>query len=355
MSERTVLRIKKKKEEERVKLKLKKNKNTDLSRLDRGKLDASEDLRLKLIIMSFRRMYETYLREEGVAPDEFIEDTVNKIVQLNYFRRMVSNKPDFIREKLKEINYDRFMEFVIETPKTKINKMGLSRKCKIGADNLLELLTFLKIENDEKVKLKHNMMDLKSSAILLKNNMRDLFNMDDTLHYQKPYWFRRAYAIKEGTIIARGFEMIEDNDDLKGSIIMIEYENSKFLSIPYRIFKKLSTISKIELDYKIIHNLEGGFTHADISLEVFDDDNEQYNDTIVWYQSSITAENVFEIILAIMTYEEMFKAFDLYANITGECMYVGDEHLKVYLDGYPESIDMKYEKFINKYFPQLRF
>ena len=56
-----------------------------------------------------------------------------------------------------------------------------------------------------------------------------------------------------------------------------------------------------------------------------------------------------------MIYEAMYSSLDIYANITEECLYAGDEEVIITLKDNFEPISMKYEQFIKKYFPQLRF
>lgn len=355
--ERTTLKLRRKKNEaedieQRTTLHIRKKKNKSLSVVDKNRGLSNDDM-TTLKIVSFKKLYQKYLDEEGVAPDEFVDDVVNKIAYLYYYKRVITNRPDFIREKLKEIKYNKFLELVMETSTSKLEKLGIARKCKVGLEFLLQLFTFLKIENDEKIKIKYNLMDIK--AVVL--NLNNLYLFSDSMRYRIQYWFDRAYAIKNGKIIANGFDTLLDNDDLKGSVVMIEYENSKFLSIPYRVFKKLSSISTLELNYKIINDVSGdGITHNDdIIIETYDADSEYYNDNIVWYSYSLTAKNTFEIIRQVMIYEAMYSSLDIYANITEECLYAGDEEVIITLKDDFEPVSMKYEQFIKKYFPQLRF
>lgn len=353
--ERAILHLRKKKdivkEEPRTVLHLRKKKNKSLVVKDTNTSIDNEAM-TTLKITSFRKLYQKFLDEEGVAPDAFVDDVVNKIAYLYYYKRVITHKPDFIKDKLKEIKYNKFLELVMETSSSKLEKLGIARKCRVGLTFLLQLFTFLKIENDEKIKIKYNLMDIKGTLLTLNN----LHLYSDSMRYRVQYWYDRAYAIKDGKMIANGFDTILDRDDLKGSTIMIEYENSKFLSIPYRIFKKISKINKIELDYKIINDVSGdGLPHGIEVVETFDDESEYYNDSIVWFAYTLNGENTFEIIRQIMIYEAMYSSLDIYANVSDECLYCGDETVKVTLDGEYEPIVMKYEQFIKKYFPMLRF
>ena len=354
-NERNVLKLRKKKVEDkncldRTTLHIRKKKNKSLANLDSNRGISNDDMTV-LKITSFRKLYQKFLDEEGVAPDAFVEDVVNKIAYLYYYKRVITNKPEFIKDKLKEIKYNKFLELVMETSVEKLNKLGIGRKCKVGLTFLLQLFTFLKIENDEKIKIKYDMLDIKGVLI----NLNNQYIYSDAMRYKIQYWFERAYAIKGGKIIANGFNTLIDNDDLKGSTIMVEYENSKFLSIPYRIFKKVTKISSMELVYKVINDVSGdGLPHGIEHIETYDTDSEYYNDNVVWYTYTLTGNNTFEIIRQVMVYESLYSSLDIYANISGDCLYAGGEEVYITLEGEFEPIKMNYEDFIKKYFPQLR-
>lgn len=149
------------------------------------------------------------------------------------------------------------------------------------------------------------------------------------------------FVIKEDRIIFTN-DRVPLDKIFNGSHVMIQYEPNKYMSIPYRIYKKLLTIKQFDMKYSII----------------IDEENDMFDNTVTYdlsgdrcklYTMTTCITDVMELVRHIAQYEAFWKSMDIYSLKMKDLVYVGREKIEVtYLTGRIEP--MTYSQFFKKYF-----
>lgn len=303
----------------------------------------------KVRIIHFKKEYEHFI-ELGAAPDEYIENLVNKIALLYFYAKNVDIDSKILKAKLKEIDYKKFMKLYTDISVGKMRAMGIFRKMHNGAILLINLLTILKIDMDEKIKLPMNLVQFRYE--IEQKRVNKASNKAD----YKFISLKRMFVIKDNQIIETG-HIIEPNKKFKGSTIMIEHDKGQFISLPYRYYEKLYEIDSMDFSYYIIENKPAeGFAKG--SIDEYDDlDIEEICDkdeNIIYYTAGLTAPTFEIVITSILYYESLWQSIDEYNSITYSGCFCARESITLTFKNGDVKTYYNYDKFIQEYFPFLR-
>lgn len=330
-----------KKEDKIRKIKVKRIKN---------EIEKPENFR-KIKVINFKAEYEYFL-SLGKAPDEYIENLSNEIAVLYFYAKNIDIDGPLLKAKLKETEYKKFMKLFVDMSTGKMHAMGIYKKMHNTAVLLLNLLTMIHIDKDQKIKLPVSLIEFRNNI-----EMKRIFHRSPKLDY-KIEVLKRMFIIKDNRIIGTDDEILT-SDELKGTNIMIEYQKGKFISIPYRYYKKLNEIDTSYMEYFIVIDVENGMmakdsVNSDKYLKLTLDEIVDKEDNMVYYSDSINSHSFISLLRNIINYEDFWQALDIYNNITEQGVYSTRELLELrFNDGTKKTYD-NYDKFITEYMPFIR-
>ena len=317
----------------------------------KNELVSPEDI-IHVRVIRFKKEYEKFLELTGVAPDEFVEKTVNKIAEL-YFKYKYGYNPKLVKKELKETKYLEFMEVFMNIDFHKMKLMNISHKMINGAGILYNLINRLISDSDKKIPLYCDMYSFYCEYTTKKNT---LLGIDNKVEYGVEFNLKRMFAIKDKVVIAYGKEAIDNCDNLKGSIIYTECSYRKlFMAIPYRYYKKLCSINNIAVEGYIMHDPGheheyDEFENYEKAIEVTEND---YCDSSFYYYNSREAYDFDSILRLIFYYEQFGDFISEFDSITAEGYSINSLKVSLKLkDG--TFKEMTYDKFISEYMYFLR-
>lgn len=304
-----------------------------------------EDMRIVKVI-NFKKEYEEFLKL-GVSPDAFVESEANKIAFLYFYCKSMDMDKSLLKARLKEIKYIEFMKIYVDTSPAKLAALGVYKKMQNASMLLLNLLVKLDIEHDKKIKLPMSLLQFQN-AIINKHAMEQAPKSDYRMD-----GVRRIFAIKDGLVIPMNddgtFEDI-DMDSLKSCVIMVEYSTSKFVSIPFKYYRKILNIKEFEMMSYTVIDCDN---NASDVIYVSHDDLNDDNDSIVYFNEYRSAKGIIKIIFTVLDYENYMDQIDNYSNLTNTACYSSfEEVILTYKNGDTDKIN--YNDLINKYFPYVR-
>ena len=307
---------------------------------------------MRIRILRFKKEYEEFMKISGTSPDAFVNNTVNQIAAI-YFKYKNGYNVNKVKEELEQTKYREFMNIFYNTSYKKLEALNVIQKMLNGAAILYNLLSSLISKEDLKIKTD---IDIKEFELEYsqKKFLHYGFEKKPLTDYEVNYSLNRMYAIKQDKIIAVGNE-INKNKNLKGSNILIEYDYRKrFLSVPYRYYKKLINIEKFELDGILLIDCSHSYFYDELDdlTEKELDDLEDKGEAM-FFHYSLEALDLVEMIKRIMFFESFIDSLSEYDMMTEEGISI--QRINIHLvkkDGTGELLT--YEDFIRKYFYFLR-
>ena len=318
----------------------------------KNELICPEDI-IHVRVIRFKKEYEKFLELTGVAPDDFIENTVNKIAEL-YFKYKYGYNPKLVKKELKETKYLEFMEIFMGISFQKMKLMNIAHKMINGAGILYNLINRLISENDKKIPVYCDLYSFYCAYVANKNQLLGITNKVD---YGVEYNLKRMFAIKDKVVIAYGKEAIDNCDNLKGSVIYAEYDYKKlFMAIPYRYYKKLSSIKSLSIEGYIMQDPE--HTHCYDEFKNYEEaieyeENNEYLDSSFYYYTSNNALDFESIIKVVMYYEQFSEFIAEFDAITEEGVSINSLEVTLEFKNGGSKV-MNYNKFINEFMYFLR-
>lgn len=338
-----VRRIKEKKEEP-------KKENVKIVKVRRTKPPILEQELKKIKLYNFKKDCKTFM-SKGICPDDYIEKTVNEIAFLYFYSKNIGLSAKELKQKLKDTDYYNYMEVVMTLNPSKMDKLGISRKVNNGNVLLYNILKELNIEKDKNIKTPYPLIELRN--MIYRNSFTKDYYIDSP---------KRVYTIKEDDTMKTfkdPMDILKDTS-LKSCTVMIEYENCKFIAIPYKQFKKLSEIKYSSFDYYTVLNpADDNFNRDEFDskylMTMSLDEIVEEDDNVVYFGNSSVQNNFISLIKEIVYYEDFWHAIDDYnklrENMAG--VFCGRERVSIELKNGEIKEYFQYTKFIREYFPFL--
>lgn len=287
------------------------------------------------------KKYEDIMDE---CPDEYVNKISRQISFLYYFAKYMNSNKRMIRENLEKIDFNPFVNIYMTSNINELYDKSILKRMHTTCIMLLELLVILKVENDERIKLDFSLNSLRNEIDLNSNFVSLLAKEENPIFKFKRV--KRMFALKDGVVI-ENCKKIEKDKSLKGSVIFIEYEGGKYIGIPYKNYKKLLDIEKIELTfYAIEDTINEGLPHCYEDRKIEDVEYIDYN------KLYIESEGLFNIIQKFTWYREIREGFEVINRMTSKGYYCGNEKIKVTFKDYSKH-KYTYKEFLETYFPFL--